>query len=109
MRHLSPGFRQYFAACIAQNLADLIVDFENAFRGRRDRHTNKPKFEVATEPRFALAQLFFSACAVNPKGKLMGNRQTEIDLVFIEDMRCVVIRHKLANELSIDNKWHKCK
>ena len=58
--------------------------------------------------RLAGTQGFFSAFAVNTKGKLVGNGQAEIKFALAKSVGCVEIRHKLADQLSIGDKRNEC-
>ncbi len=56
MRHLCPALFQQLTPLIAQNAAELLVDFENPFGWRGHCHPDQTQFEVTPEAFLVLAQ-----------------------------------------------------
>src|SRR4029453_14006292 len=61
MRHLGPRHPQQLVAFVTEDIAELLVHFDDALGYGRDRHADQAELEIAPESIFAHAQDFLGA------------------------------------------------
>jgi hypothetical protein len=75
MRHLGPGHLQQLVAFVTEDIAELLVHFDDALGYGRDRHADQAELEIAPESLFAHAQDFLGAL---PLDRIRGIARVEI-------------------------------